>query len=274
MIEISKYHILLVDDNPIATHECIKVLAEELKLDSCQEYNGFYKRWTSKTNSKTILCHYKPTTPKTCDDFLTEISTIITEEEINVLWFDKGYYDTVEEAGQVLANSKLGDAVDLLPEIFQMERSYGFQQIVVYSFNPALTEKDIKACEVTIRQARGENDRDVFFLELSTIYVWFNEDERVTNGTEMDNKRRTILGTVKGFEKYGNLSGYVLSDLYNYLTGYLQPSFRTNSILSLPNYSSLRFIKRINDRLSLPNGFRIATMTFSLNIEGVESFPD
>ncbi|MGF7078857.1 hypothetical protein [Mucilaginibacter sp. UYCu711] len=294
------HNILLIDDNPYPTVECVKVLSEKLQRhfekpisdfklktaneltagettkisfsdDNCSLYFYFYNvNHDRATNNKIIL-------------------KILIENNINVLWMDRGHSAFIvdndnlyETNGYTSKSEEIFDDKTIVKQLIKNK----IQQIAIYSFNPLLREDVIDNIKETIAKKISDCDnkskkkiKDIHskidFLETSPILNLYNKKLTLSAGADQDN----YLGHISAYEKYGKLLGQILFDLFLQLPDYkitLSNKAKQYNFFNKNNRQILRYIKFLNDLNEKEdkneNKFKIGLVSFSTNAFGTKNF--
>ncbi|MCK9235113.1 MAG: hypothetical protein M0Q41_02085 [Bacteroidales bacterium] len=300
----TKYNILIVDDNPLPTKECCRVLIEKFcefyeisdfdkknKIDELDQlYEGDYtdpnfkfiegndpRRKDPKTfdfGSKITLTIYNYDPKKQIQKNQEAILKIINDKQINIFWTDKGYLDFEIDNGKVYdlpddLNSNKSDAIKLYhnESIISVLKTNKIRQIAIYFFNPAIMHRKTDELKKFIcdRLNNSLSVDNVYVLETSPILNLYNRDDWLSSGKEED----CFLGTLNAYKCYGTLLGSVLFDLFTQLPEHKKQDH--HNFFDSNSRDFLRHFKTINNLL-FPTEFKIGLVSFYGKMFGIERF--
>jgi hypothetical protein len=294
----TEYNILLIDDNPYPTVECIKILSkklqyhfkvpiEEIQIKAANELKTG-EITTIHIAGNCYLYYYFYNVKKDRPENNKTILNLLIRNKINVLWMDRGHSAFIIDNDNLYETngftSKSEEIFEDKKIITQLIENF-IQQIVIYSFNPSLKEDEIDIIKEGIVKKILSHDKKskllkdiaskIDFLETSPILNLYDKKLTLSAGLEPNN----YLGHISAYEKYGKLLGQILYDLVLQLPEFistLNDKDKHYNFFNKNNRQLLRYIKflnALNDQyIKDENSPKIGLVSFSTFAFGTEYF--
>lgn len=302
---VSKYNILIVDDNPFPTRESCCILIEKLgrhfnisnenknnNLSSLQsiysnDYSGLKHEFEKiigenkifhfNNNATLTIFNYDPRKSKKSNQEI--IINIIKNNKINIFWTDRGHSNFKVEGDEMYEvtgryNSKADELYGNSLIINELKEN-GIMQIAMYSYNPEFTLREREKLRKKIFNKFDKilSEDNIYIIETSTTLNLFEEENKLYNGLP----ETELLGSLNAYKYYGKLLGNILYDLFLQIDenkkGLTIEQKRYN-YFNPKNRSFLDYLILINNKIDKGNGIdlKVGLISFYGDSNGGKNF--